>query len=126
MLRRRGFPVGCAALAAAAALATGACGGGGGGGPPPPPTPSPFTVLNNQPPQSGYLSLLLTDGSVMMQSNADASVFYKVNDQFTLGVEGHNLINANYRQLMQQHIGMMTRAVFNVGPSYSVLARYSF
>ncbi|MBV8603847.1 MAG: TonB-dependent receptor [Pelomonas sp.] len=56
----------------------------------------------------------------------DASLFYKVSDRFTLGVEGHNLSNANYRQLMQQHIGMMTRAVFNVGPSYSVLARYSF
>ena len=56
----------------------------------------------------------------------DASLFYKVTDQFTLGIEGHNLTNANYRQLMQQHIGMETRAVFNVGPSYSLLARYTF
>jgi hypothetical protein len=35
-----------------------------------------FTALANQPPESGYLALLLTDGSVMMQSNNDAGVFY--------------------------------------------------
>jgi hypothetical protein len=38
----------------------------------------PFTVLKNQPPEIGYLSLLLTDGSVMMQSATDASVFYNL------------------------------------------------
>jgi hypothetical protein len=40
--------------------------------------PSPFTVLANQPPEAGELSLLLTDGSVMMQSSNDASVFYRL------------------------------------------------
>jgi hypothetical protein len=40
--------------------------------------PVPFTVLSNQPPEPGYLSLLLTDGSVIMQSGSDASVFYKL------------------------------------------------
>jgi len=38
--------------------------------------PTPFTVLLNQPPTPGYLALLLTDGSVMMQSINDAGVFY--------------------------------------------------
>jgi hypothetical protein len=35
-----------------------------------------FTALANQPPEPGYLALLLTDGSVMMQSINDAGVFY--------------------------------------------------
>ena len=41
-------------------------------------TPQPFTALSNQPPEAGYLSLLLTDGSVMMQSASDAGVFYRL------------------------------------------------
>ena len=38
----------------------------------------PFTTLVNQPREAGYLALLLTDGSVMMQSVNDASVFYNL------------------------------------------------
>ncbi len=38
----------------------------------------PFVVLTNQPPETGNLSLLLTDGTVMTQSVTDASVFYKL------------------------------------------------
>jgi hypothetical protein len=38
----------------------------------------PFTALANQPPEPGYLTLLLTDGSVLMQSLNDAGVFYKL------------------------------------------------
>lgn len=38
---------------------------------------SPFQLVAS-PPASGYLALLLTDGSVMMQSNADAGVFYRL------------------------------------------------
>ena len=48
-------------------------------------TPVPFTVLGNQPPESGYLTLLLTDGSVMMQSVNDAGVFYKLTPDSTGG-----------------------------------------
>jgi hypothetical protein len=40
--------------------------------------PAQLTLLANQPPERVYLSLLLTDGSVMMQSINDASVFYKL------------------------------------------------
>ena len=39
-------------------------------------TKVPFTALVNQPPEAGDLALLLTDGSVMMQSINDAGVFY--------------------------------------------------
>ncbi|HSY94967.1 MAG TPA: hypothetical protein VK793_05080 [Steroidobacteraceae bacterium] len=38
--------------------------------------PVRLTALANQPPEPGYLALLLTDGSVMMQSINDAGVFY--------------------------------------------------
>jgi hypothetical protein len=41
-------------------------------------TTVPFTTLVNQPPDPGYLALLLTDGSVMMQSINDAGVFYNL------------------------------------------------
>ena len=43
-----------------------------------PPPASPFTTLAHQPPQAGYLSLLLTDGSVMVQSSVDSGVFYRL------------------------------------------------
>lgn len=39
---------------------------------------SPFTTLVNQPPDGGGLSLLLTDGTVVMQSFNDAGVFYRL------------------------------------------------
>jgi hypothetical protein len=39
-------------------------------------TTASMTILANQPPEPGYLTLLLTDGSVMMQSINDASIFY--------------------------------------------------
>jgi hypothetical protein len=57
-------------------------------------TPVPFTVLVNQPPQPGELSLLLTDGSVMMQSINDAGVFY----QLTADADG-SYVNGTWRQL---------------------------
>lgn len=56
----------------------------------------------------------------------DASVFYKITDQFTVGLEGQNLTDSTYKQLMQQHIGMKGRAWFSTGPRYTVQARYSY
>ena len=38
----------------------------------------PFTALLNQPPEPGYLTMLLTDGSVLMQSINDAGTFYEL------------------------------------------------
>ena len=56
----------------------------------------------------------------------DASLFYQLNEKTSIGIEGTNLTDAKYRQLMQQHIGMMGRAWFVSGPRYSVKMRYSF
>lgn len=56
----------------------------------------------------------------------DLGVFYKVNDQLTLGFEGQNLTDERYDQLMQQHIGLKGRAYFSTGPRYTLQARYSF
>jgi hypothetical protein len=60
----------------------------------------PFTALANQPPGPGYLSLLLTDGSVMMQSANDAGVFYKL----TPDLQG-SYINGTWRQLASPPAG---------------------
>lgn len=56
----------------------------------------------------------------------DGGVTYKVSDQFSVSLEGQNLRSAINRQLMQQQIGMMTRALFYTGPRYVVRASYSF
>jgi hypothetical protein len=50
---------------------------------------SPFTTLISQPPDGGGLSLLLTDGTVVMQSANDAGVFYRLTpDAFGSYVNG--------------------------------------
>jgi TonB-dependent receptor len=56
----------------------------------------------------------------------DASLFYKVTEKFQVGIEGQNLTDSVYKQLMQQHIGTNGRAWFVTGPRYTVQARYSF
>jgi len=56
----------------------------------------------------------------------DAGVFYKVDDKLTIGLEGQNLTDATYKQIMQQHIGMKGRAWFSTGPRYTLQARYNF
>ncbi|MCY4745322.1 TonB-dependent receptor [Pelomonas sp. UHG3] len=56
----------------------------------------------------------------------DAGITYRFNDKFSFSLEGSNLNNALARQLMQQNIGMMTRAVNYTGRRYSVQASYSF
>ncbi|MEO7206183.1 MAG: hypothetical protein ABI356_07540 [Steroidobacteraceae bacterium] len=60
----------------------------------------PFTVLTNQPAEIGYLSLLLTDGSVMMQSASDASVFYNL----TPAADGR-YVNGTWRRLASPPAG---------------------
>jgi hypothetical protein len=60
----------------------------------------PFTVLKNQPPETGYLSLLLTDGSVMMQSANDAGVFYNLMPALDGGY-----INGTWRRLASPPAG---------------------
>lgn len=61
---------------------------------------APFTVLTNQPLEIGYLSLLLTDGSVMMQSANDASVFYEL-----MPATDGGYINGTWRKLASPPVG---------------------
>jgi TonB-dependent receptor len=56
----------------------------------------------------------------------DGSFFYNFTENLAGGVEAQNLTNSKYRQLMQQSIGMMTRAVFVSGRRYTASLRYSF
>ncbi len=56
----------------------------------------------------------------------DASVFYKLSENLTLGLEAQNINDAKFRQLMEQHIGMKGRAWFVSGPRYSAQVRYVF
>jgi TonB-dependent receptor len=56
----------------------------------------------------------------------DASVFYKLNDRITFGVEAQNINDAMWKQSMQQHIGDKGRAWFVSGPRYTAQIRYSF
>ncbi|SEL37621.1 TonB-dependent receptor [Roseateles sp. YR242] len=56
----------------------------------------------------------------------DAGVYYKWSDNVTVGLEGQNLTDSTYKQLMQQHIGMLGRAWFNTGRRYTLTARMSF
>jgi hypothetical protein len=60
----------------------------------------PFTVLTNQPPEVGYLTLLLTDGSVMMQSSNDASVFYNL-----MPAADGGYVNGTWRKLASPPVG---------------------
>jgi TonB-dependent receptor len=56
----------------------------------------------------------------------DASVSYKFTDDLQIVVDGQNLTDSKYKQLMQQGIGMMGRAWFVSGPRYSAKLNYSF
>jgi len=56
----------------------------------------------------------------------DAGITYRISDGFTVSLEGQNLTNTLARQLMQQQIGDMTRAVNYTGRRYSLQASYTF
>jgi len=56
----------------------------------------------------------------------DAGVQYKFNDKLTFSLEGQNLTDSVYKQLMQQHIGFTGRTWFVSGPRYTVSARLNF
>lgn len=59
-----------------------------------------FTTLTNQPPEPGELTLLMTDGSIMMQAISDAGVFYRL----TPDSEG-GYVNGTWRQLSSPPAG---------------------
>lgn len=49
----------------------------------------------------------------------DMGLFYKLNSQLTIGLEGQNLTDSTFTQLMQQHIGLMQRAAWSSGRRYA-------
>jgi iron complex outermembrane recepter protein len=56
----------------------------------------------------------------------DAGIFYKISERMTIGLEGTNLTDSTYKQLMQQHVGMKGRAWFTSGPSHNAQLRYTY
>ncbi|MBV6325068.1 TonB-dependent receptor [Duganella violaceipulchra] len=56
----------------------------------------------------------------------DASMFYKINEHMSLGFEAQNVTNSQFKQLMQQSVGMKGRAWFVTGPRYTAQLRYTF
>jgi iron complex outermembrane recepter protein len=56
----------------------------------------------------------------------DLGVQYRFTDKLTFAFEGQNLTDAIYKQLMQQHIGMMGRSWFASGPRYTLSARLTY
>lgn len=56
----------------------------------------------------------------------DVGVHYKVTDSFTVGVDATNLTNKTYKQIMQQHIGMIGHNYFTSGRTFKVSAQYNF
>lgn len=56
----------------------------------------------------------------------DASIFYKISDKLSFGLEGQNLTDSQYKQLMDQHIGTKGRAWFVSGPRVTAQVRYTF
>ncbi|MBW8891803.1 MAG: TonB-dependent receptor [Burkholderiales bacterium] len=56
----------------------------------------------------------------------DAGLHLKVGNDLSLGVDATNLTNKTYKQLMQQHIGMIGHNYFTSGRGYRVSMQYSF
>jgi iron complex outermembrane receptor protein len=56
----------------------------------------------------------------------DGSVFFKINDSFTVGLEAQNLTDSTYKELQMQHIGMQGRAWFVTGRRYTAQFRVTF
>jgi outer membrane receptor protein involved in Fe transport len=56
----------------------------------------------------------------------DGSVFFKINDTFTFGIEAQNLTDSTYKELQKQHIGTMGRAWFVTGRRYTAQFRVTF
>jgi len=56
----------------------------------------------------------------------DASLFYKITSQVTVGFEARNLTDSLYKELQQQHIGTSTFAWYDSGRRYTAQFRVTF
>jgi TonB-dependent receptor len=91
--------------------------------------PNQQNGLDTNPASSGYGTHTLPLGLPLWGDSygqLDAGMQYKFDDNLTFSIEGRNLTNSMYKQLMQQHIGMLGHNYFTSGRSYTVAMRYSF
>ena len=49
-----------------------------------------------------------------------------MSDSFKLGLDVTNVTNKTYKQIMQQHIGLIGHNYFTSGRSFKLSAQYSF
>jgi outer membrane receptor protein involved in Fe transport len=56
----------------------------------------------------------------------DGSIFFDINRHLKVGIEAQNLTDSKYKQLMQQHIGLMNRAWFVSGRRYTAQLRVTY
>ncbi|WP_457426603.1 TonB-dependent receptor [Roseateles sp. P5_E7] len=56
----------------------------------------------------------------------DAGIHLKIGSDMSIGLEASNLLNKNYKQIMQQHIGMIGHNYFTSGRVYKINAQYNF
>lgn len=56
----------------------------------------------------------------------DAGIHLKVGSDLSIGLEASNLLNKNYKQIMQQHIGMIGHNYFTSGRVFKINAQYNF
>ena len=56
----------------------------------------------------------------------DASIFYKITEKLSIGLEAQNLNDVQFRQTMDQHIGNMNHTWFKTGPRYTAQLHYTF
>ena len=56
----------------------------------------------------------------------DAGLHLKIGNDLSLGLDATNLTNKTYKQIMQQHIGLIGHNYFTSGRGYRVSAQYSF
>ena len=56
----------------------------------------------------------------------DASLYYKVTERLSFGIEGQNLTSKVFRQTVQQNVGNVGVYWFQAGPRYTISGRYAF
>ena len=56
----------------------------------------------------------------------DASLFYNIDSHITLGLRVLNVTDSTYKELTQQHIGLLTHAWYDSGRTYTAQVRVTF
>ncbi|MFG6486148.1 TonB-dependent receptor [Roseateles sp. BYS78W] len=91
--------------------------------------PNQTNGLNTNPDSPGYGRNNMPLGLPLWTADygqLDLGVKYAVTEHFKIGFEGQNLTDSVYKQLMQQHIGLMGRTWFASGPRYTLTASLTY